>query len=757
MKLVGRAFARLPPRPAEAVPTHDAYPMTAAPNIDPRPGILDKLTLRKNPPPDARHGDEKHEIPPQIIVTRQWDDAQLKPRMKKRFVGALTTLQAREQEALYLVSRLQSGQGKLFSILGMAKMEQEGRYLDLEFDFRGLDLLDWLYLCRGATVNPFGQVKNCLVIAREMLKVLKAFHEANFVHCDIKLDNFCIPPRDPQPAESGTGSRIYSGYMKPSELCLIDLGFALLPDRDRRTVWRAPPTAGQTLGEPLYPRNRDEPGHPPYISPRFVAAAKQAVQGNPKPFQALDWRIDLYSLGWALENLDASGNPHGDSNLLKYWKALPEKLKSHDREDAQGTPPHQVIIQEIEHRLNAPDTPPMLYEVNLNQPYAPAPNAAAITREETIYEPGTFTRYMLDLVKEAAPATVEAAHQEEEKAARKWAEEAARVAAETQRQAAEAARREAEEAARKRAEEAKARQAAEAEAEAKRQQAARVKAENEARLSREARERNEAEILEEAALWREAGYENTIKAYRHYCGTSRRRTYEQEAQKRIAALSQKARDARLAALKRLRQLVAPPLMAASLAWAGWLGWQEWRKPPTVATLAVILEAPDTSLFRRAEVYQKLGRIAEGEVEYGEARRILARFPQTRPEAALEVADQFAMGGLVARDRGRAYGLYLDLLQIGVSGATVGLALVLDDVVSQRDEGAARAIAPALERLAEANSKDAYWLGLMNACVLGDEAAARKAYTQTMKDEKLRDNAQSALDGPLCPIEFGNKK
>lgn len=327
--------------------------MPSQAETDIRRDILKELDLSSDWNPARRHDG-------QVILARLPESDGHPMQVSKRYDGALRALRIPERDALMAV-----GDCDLQRTIRLSSFSRSQRGDEMQAEYKGPDLGRWETLCWGSERNPFAEVRNCLIIVREILTALHEFHQAGFVHCDVKLDNFCMPPVERRPREE---AGVYFGHMNPAKLCIIDLGYALGPARGRRELWRYEPAPGHSEGAPLHPVD----GEFPYLSPRFLQAVSEAVAGRPERFRELDWRIDLFSLGRHLDSLNAEIRPRGSEALLDYWQRLPASLMAWDRDGEAPALPHFTYIREIG-ELVGPVVRDIPYEVELDRPMPAAP------------------------------------------------------------------------------------------------------------------------------------------------------------------------------------------------------------------------------------------------------------------------------------------------------------------------------------------------------------------------------------------------
>lgn len=192
-------------------------------------------------------------------------------------------------------------------------------------------------------------------LARWLLAALDEVHALGFVHIDLKGDNFCLPAQSVGEAADGYPERV---RLRWDELRLIDVAFS---------VWenRVPLPANMPLpiGESTEFR---------YQSGQLLAALQA---GNSPPFdlgptQRLDWRADLYSLGFTLNQILAEaerrcfpedGNWGWTEKRHTQARQLVGDLRGWDeRWERQGQPalterPHKALIELLDRVLGEDD------------------------------------------------------------------------------------------------------------------------------------------------------------------------------------------------------------------------------------------------------------------------------------------------------------------------------------------------------------------------------------------------------------------
>jgi hypothetical protein len=203
----------------------------------------------------------------------------------------------------------------------------------------GITIANWLrvkarYADTTTLSHPFQRSDAFLRLLRACLVALKQLHEHRIVHCDIKEDNICIPYA-PNPFP-GAARKIHLEFDK---LKLIDFAFS---------VAHAIPLTQILVINP------DE--RVPYQSELLIAALQaDRKSGLPNAVQQLDYRVDLFSLGYMAEKISAAGLdcPPGDADgrALESIRNLVQKLKAYDAASEAGPLPHDSLIAEIDRLL----------------------------------------------------------------------------------------------------------------------------------------------------------------------------------------------------------------------------------------------------------------------------------------------------------------------------------------------------------------------------------------------------------------------
>lgn len=203
----------------------------------------------------------------------------------------------------------------------------------------GITIANWLrvkprYADTTTLSHPFQRSDAFLRLIRACLVALKQIHEHRIVHCDIKEDNICIPYA-PNPFPGGA----LSIRLEYENLRLIDFAFS---------VAHAIPLTQILVINP------DE--RVPYQSELLISALRaDRRSGSPNAVQQLDYRVDLFSLGYMAEKISAAGLdcPPGrdDGRALEDIRGLVQELKAFDTTPEGGPLPHDGLIAEIDRLL----------------------------------------------------------------------------------------------------------------------------------------------------------------------------------------------------------------------------------------------------------------------------------------------------------------------------------------------------------------------------------------------------------------------
>jgi len=205
----------------------------------------------------------------------------------------------------------------------------------------GITIANWLrvkarYADTATLSHPFQRADVFLRLVRGCLVALKEIHEHRIVHCDIKEDNICIP-YGPQPV-AGQGGQVTLEFDK---LKLIDFAFSIAHSIPLTQVLVIDPA------ERL-----------PYQSELLISALHaDRKSGSPNAVQQLDYRADLFSLGYMAEKIAAAGlecpSRCDKAGMVAGILAFVQALKAYDSPAGAGPMPHDVLIGRIDELLAA--------------------------------------------------------------------------------------------------------------------------------------------------------------------------------------------------------------------------------------------------------------------------------------------------------------------------------------------------------------------------------------------------------------------
>lgn len=271
--------------------------------------------------------------------------------IKKEYLGELTEkteqeiglLMAATRKGLQHTASLKSVQAETSNLKGSAAPT-----LELLMKNCGLDLEAWSFLLRKGQFAFWGSPYFHLAIWSHVLSAMHELHQANFVQVDVKSENICVAlPTITAPALDSSDRIALRLDLKA--LTLIDLGEALHPDANKRAL------LFHANGKVLGPGNK-------YISPHYITRKALVKPDDMKPLRSLDWRVDFFALGCAVDDWNLSTrfgaappaylSPEEKRNYadaVQLLHQLPQRLRSEDTDPSTeaNDMPHQSLIREI--------------------------------------------------------------------------------------------------------------------------------------------------------------------------------------------------------------------------------------------------------------------------------------------------------------------------------------------------------------------------------------------------------------------------
>lgn len=218
--------------------------------------------------------------------------------------------------------------------------------LSIEMKDHGLDLAAWADIAGFAPSSPLSSPTVLLALWREVIEALHEFHAAGMVHGDVKDDNICMPVRG-KPVRLADGSIAVTWNLK--KITLIDLGFSFPKKLTARSLWK------DAEGRPYWVSG-------PHVSQNYVAVQHKAHERNdPTLLNSLDWRVDLFSAAWTVDNWNkraglksyrpGTDSSETDAEAHRLLLALPRRLRTFDTDPLSYSAPkmpHQSIVDEID-------------------------------------------------------------------------------------------------------------------------------------------------------------------------------------------------------------------------------------------------------------------------------------------------------------------------------------------------------------------------------------------------------------------------
>ena len=205
----------------------------------------------------------------------------------------------------------------------------------------GITIANWLrvkarYSDTATLSHPFQRADVFLRLVRGCLVALKEIHQHRIIHCDIKEDNICIP---------------YGPYPNPRDASALHLDFDRLKLIDFAFSIAHSIPLTQVLV--INPAERLA-----YQSELLISALHaDRKSGSPEAVQQLDYRVDLFSLGYMAEKIAAGGlecpSRRDSSALIADILTFVQRLKAFDSPVAAGPMPHDLLIERIDELLAA--------------------------------------------------------------------------------------------------------------------------------------------------------------------------------------------------------------------------------------------------------------------------------------------------------------------------------------------------------------------------------------------------------------------
>ena len=345
-----------------------------------------------------------------VTVERQTETTP--PAIVKSMRGFMGVLQAHELRAYLDVFNRGDQIPRIATFDQLARRQSDLTHKIITLKDYGPDLADWFTLIgpprlaeqyhdpgiplRDTPRSPLLKPEHLLALARALLEALEPFHRLGFVHCDVKTDNFCIGLT---PAPTNPSGPVLRGEIDLDSLTAIDLGCCLLPTETYgRVIYRTEEQAPLYIGAGSrrtytwavlmgaenetqaqrkariyaaggYPAELNTPDLRQqrrrilsasqtlaYVSDHYLLASEMAALGEPAALMALDWRVDLYSLGQLIKGLlhnltdDGRQLDEAPAAITKVLLGLPHRLQACDTPPMQTAPPmpHAELIKEID-------------------------------------------------------------------------------------------------------------------------------------------------------------------------------------------------------------------------------------------------------------------------------------------------------------------------------------------------------------------------------------------------------------------------
>lgn len=248
---------------------------------------------------------------------------------------------AREKNILMLLK-------KTPHVVRLRKEEEknDSSYQTIKTRDAGISVAHWLrsrpVSAPGAPVrkHPFEEVGAFLMLAKYCLQALKGIHQMGVIHTNLRPDNICVPYK-PYPYEFNGGVTL--DY---ENLALIDFMFAI-----SHTL---------RLSRPLPILDAPQPSS--QSAQLLAALAEDRLNRNAERIQRLDYSVDLYALGFILEQIFQQNLHYPDqrqAELSMELHNLITELKSYEHgiPDAVKTRffhllPHDSYLKHIDYLLS---------------------------------------------------------------------------------------------------------------------------------------------------------------------------------------------------------------------------------------------------------------------------------------------------------------------------------------------------------------------------------------------------------------------
>jgi serine/threonine protein kinase len=336
--------------------------------------MLRKMLVNERylPPPLYLKLDNDHDLNSRKIeVRRLYSLRDRYASIEKRYVGAYEKRADEESDMLEATRSLNLVREHLADYGGKDHAGSSSNLVTSTYvrtRWRGLSIKSWQGLLKDEQ-SPFSNsVVAYLALVRAIVRALRAFHEAGFVHGDLLPQNIVIPARhNPQ---DGTWE------LELDKLRLIDLEFTLTPSEplkvsntnkiERRTDWFREKNGNVIWVHPI--------GHSLQLLPgAFTRNKVVRVDGDGKKYAVdeitkgalhadakthlsnANWSADLFSLAFWLLPMYKKGRFRDEEqypNANAYVTNLLKKFNQLDADQVKGVPapapPHSEIVKEID-------------------------------------------------------------------------------------------------------------------------------------------------------------------------------------------------------------------------------------------------------------------------------------------------------------------------------------------------------------------------------------------------------------------------